>query len=334
MTEMNDRTTLLALLAALVVVVAGVPAVGGSAPRAQQGADTSNATAGERLAGAFAVHGTELSGEVEQRALSVSLNRTTDATARASVLSSQVSTVQIRLATLERRQEQLATVHERGEISDHAYRVRAAQLAAQVRVLSTLVENTEQAAARLPESIREGRGLDETTFDSLRNRTARLRENITTDVDLGTDWNRTATFDNRTVDTNLTATPITTPDTSLEFRVEHVNTSVELVRTNVSRVEQYVDDDELVAQEALACARDHVAAAAEEVDRARTAAEQGNETAVEDALAQAERELERARGCLREAREYARDDSTYTATPTESDSTHSTDDYNRTYTKG
>lgn len=181
------RTGTVALLVA-VVVLAGTPlptagaetgALDSSVAWAQTGTTAapgpsdgppngSSASApGTRLAGAVGVQGAELGGELDTRSLAHQLNRSDTAGSRAAVIARQATRSQSRLTTLRAASERLAAARANGTVSEAEYRVRAAQLSAQVVAVQRVTARSSTVARELPDEALRRNGVNVTTLQSL-----------------------------------------------------------------------------------------------------------------------------------------------------------------------
>lgn len=278
MTEMRTPTWTVVLLVLVVGVSPVLPLVGAAPPAPNQA--TEDSSAGATLAEAVSVQGANLSAEVEERALSVSLERSDREAYRSVVLRNRVETGRQRLAELEHRRETLEAARDNGEVGPLEYRVRRRSIRAEIRTVTRVLLRSEEAATALPSDTRQQYGIDNETFDTLFDRAHSLERNMT--------W----------------------------VSVQRSETQIDIVESNLSVVEDYADSDNEEAQRALDCARDHVSAANDALARARQASQQGDVEAVRNAVAEVEDHLAEATRCLREAIQAIQEDQDGETTPT------------------
>ena len=125
---------------------------------------------GERVAGVVGTQGAELEGEIDERAFGVAVAQAESDEARADVVADRIERIEHRLDEHERRAAELEDQREAGEISEGQYRAKMARLDAEVRTTHRLANASGQAAADLPEEVREERGVDAEKLDTLRER--------------------------------------------------------------------------------------------------------------------------------------------------------------------
>ncbi|WP_318569363.1 hypothetical protein [Salinigranum marinum] len=123
---------------------------------------------GTRLAGAVGVQGAELGGEVESRSLGHQLNRSASADSKAAVLARQANQSRSRLAALRTELTRLDAAYENGTVSEREYRVRTAQLSAQVVTVQRVTGRASTTAAELPDGALGRNGVNVTELRSLR----------------------------------------------------------------------------------------------------------------------------------------------------------------------
>ena len=130
--------------------------------------ETESAAPGARLAGVLGVQGSEVSGEIESRALGERLNAAQSDRAKARVVATQYNESRERLRQLREREQRLTRAYENGSMSAGAYHARLAQVTAEIRSLERLTNRTEQTAARLPAATLERQGVNAAAVRALR----------------------------------------------------------------------------------------------------------------------------------------------------------------------
>jgi hypothetical protein len=186
-----------ALLAALLVVTAtlpaGVAAVGAAAEVAQTGTGTvtptqtteaqnassetptPNATTndsealapGEQLAGVVAVQQSELDGELEYRTFGLRVADAASNDSKADVVAGQLNETRTRLAELRERRAELQTAYDDGNISRGQYRAQTAKLQADINALQRVLNESADVAERLPEDVQRANGIDSESVQRL-----------------------------------------------------------------------------------------------------------------------------------------------------------------------
>jgi hypothetical protein len=137
-------------------------------PTADPGANETETAPGTRLAGAVGVQGAEIGGEIESRSLDHQLNRSASDDSKATVLARQTNQSRSRLAALRAELTRLDAAHENGTVSEREYRVRTAQLSAQVVAVQRVTGRASTTAAELPDGALRRGGMNVTALRSLR----------------------------------------------------------------------------------------------------------------------------------------------------------------------
>ncbi|WP_313692579.1 DUF7096 domain-containing protein [Halorarum halobium] len=153
-----------ALLAAAMLVVAGLPAA--AAVGSQPSGD--GIQPGAQFAGAVAVQGAEVDGEIEGRTLDRRLAAADSNESRAGVVARESERASERLERLGERRSTLRERHENGSISESEYRARLAAVAAESRGLERRLNETAEVARSLPPAVAEARGVNASRLAALR----------------------------------------------------------------------------------------------------------------------------------------------------------------------
>lgn len=170
-----NRTVLLVAVAVASLAVLSLPAMGMTPTTGGATQVDGNATApGEQLSGVVGVQGAELDGALDQRAFGIQFSQAADNDTKAAVLADRLQTVEQQLAELRDRKATLEAQRDTGEITDGKYRAEMAKVATQIRVLSAATNQTEQAAGNVPAAALEGRGVNATAIQTLRDRASEL----------------------------------------------------------------------------------------------------------------------------------------------------------------
>lgn len=302
-------------LLALAVLVATVAAFPGAvaAPAIDSGGtgnetgNATNVTPGESVAGALAVQESEVESDLDSRALvvrlSVAANTSAPNASRGELLAAELRGTEFRLAALEDRKATLRAARAEGNISDKAFRVRVARLAAEARALNARIERLETAAARLPNETREEYGLTDAAFGRLATASANLTDAETESLFRAFVGNYSLAAD-YPGDPNDALDEYNDTDVQLSVEIDRASSEVSFYREQYRDVEAQVEDsDSEEAREALECALEHLDAAEEAVRKARDAADRGDLEAARSHLQTARNELEAAAECLERARE-------------------------------
>ena len=190
--QRGPATRRVALLVAAVLVVSAVVGVGGVA--AQSGTETvtdaptadganetetsgdgpPNGTAAARLMGTVGVTEAEVEGEVERRAFDIAVARAASNDSKVGVVASQFNRTRERLRELRERRAELNASYENGSMSESAYQARVATLAAQVNETETMINETHEESAGLPEERLEAKGINATAIQRLRTNASNL----------------------------------------------------------------------------------------------------------------------------------------------------------------
>jgi len=174
------------LVAALVVVGAGAPAVVASpaaAPADGPGdagvaqvadGDDGNETGddspapGARLAAVVNVQGAEVEGEVAERSFGRQLAAARSNASKASVLAAQTGDLSERIRQLEDRKRALQDARDDDNISVGRYRAEMARVAAELSTANRLLNRTSSEATELPAAALQNAGVDATDLQRLR----------------------------------------------------------------------------------------------------------------------------------------------------------------------
>lgn len=155
-----SRTTV--LLAAVMLVVAGVPATAAFAQESP--GDQPGAT----FAGVVGVQGAEVEGEVASRALDRQLATADSNESKAAVVANESAALREQLTDLRERRETLRERYQSGNISRGEYRAKLARITAQTRTLERRLNATTAAAEGLPEETLRERGVNVSALQELR----------------------------------------------------------------------------------------------------------------------------------------------------------------------
>ena len=127
-----------------------------------------NGTAAARLMGTVGVTEAEVEGEVERRTFGIAVARAASNNSKVGVVADQVNRTRERLRELRERREELNESYENGTMSESAYQARLATLAAQVNETETMINETEEESAGLPEGRLEAKGVNATAIQRLK----------------------------------------------------------------------------------------------------------------------------------------------------------------------
>lgn len=155
-----SRTTV--LLAAVMLVVAGVPATAAFAQ------ESTGDQPGATFAGVVGVQGAEVEGEVASRALDRQLATAESNESRAAVVANETAALREQLADLHERRETLRERFQAGNVSRGEYRAKLARIAAQTRTLERRLNTTATAAEGIPEETLRDRGVNVSAIRDLR----------------------------------------------------------------------------------------------------------------------------------------------------------------------
>lgn len=170
--EMNT-SRLVVVVTAVVLMAAALPAAAlpmddGAVGERLGTATNASMAPGETFAGAIGVQHWELAGEVETRAYGRSIAAARSEAGKAAVVANRTQALERRLGELRERRQQLVGAHENGSISDGRFRAELVQLAAQVRTIERLANQSRATAQDLPASVRDRHGINVTAIDQLR----------------------------------------------------------------------------------------------------------------------------------------------------------------------
>jgi hypothetical protein len=163
-----------ALVLALVVAPVAVAALPAGGNGAAAGSAEADVQPGEQFAGAVAVQGAELDGEVEQRTFETKLERANGSRAKAGVVAGEAAALDERLAELRERKQRLDAARENGSISEGRYRAEVAGLAARIAALERRSNRTATVARGLPAEALEAKGVNVSAIERLRGNAANL----------------------------------------------------------------------------------------------------------------------------------------------------------------
>ncbi|WP_197427936.1 hypothetical protein [Halogeometricum sp. CBA1124] len=129
---------------------------------------------GAQLAGVLAVQRAEIDSELDSRSFEAQVTSAKTNRSKARVVSNHVNQTQTRLDDLRSRLAELKSARREGNLSEGRYRAQAAHLAAEIRSLQRLVDQTRDVAVELSPEARQSSGIDEARFERLRNDTQNL----------------------------------------------------------------------------------------------------------------------------------------------------------------
>jgi hypothetical protein len=169
------------LVAALVVVGFGAPAVVASLAAAPADVDASSAVQeadgnetanesepGARLAGVVNVQSAEVEGEVAERSFGLQMAAANSNASKAAVLANQTGDLTERIDELRERKQALEERRADGDISNGRYRAEMARVAAELSTANRLLNRTTDEAERLPPSALTDAGVNATNLQRLR----------------------------------------------------------------------------------------------------------------------------------------------------------------------
>lgn len=264
----------------------GRPAEGGQSTA--DAGDGTNASSGETLSSAVAIHGAELKGDVDRRSLEAALQRAEDDRERAERLSESRVEIERRIDRLVDRRERLSAGLEAGNVSHAEYRVRTAVLAAEAIQIRRLLETVGDGSRALADPLRETYALDEASLNrSLTRVDATVEVEFEAPLEPGLE-DAPGDTDARTDVRNDTA------DAVEDARATHGNLT--------DRLDAVAEDAD---PSAITCGREYLSAADAALDRARDSLAGGHHALAEAALVDARRNLRTARNCVQAAEESA-----------------------------
>lgn len=170
------------LLVAVAVVAAGLGSVplsglaasglGDGSVAAQSSPDgagnESDLPPGALFSGSVGVQEAELGGEVATRSFGLQAAAAATNASKAGVVAASVADIQTRLTDLQQQKAALQRAHENGNISDAAYKVKIAELAARTETVRALANQTEAVAAGLPADLLERKGINVAAIQTLK----------------------------------------------------------------------------------------------------------------------------------------------------------------------
>lgn len=140
--------------------------------------DSANATAGSRLAGAFATQQADIGGELETRAVAVRLARANTTTERVAELDRLRASTEARLQSLERRRDRLRRALTNGSLSPGEYAHTMADLRTDAAVTESIADRGASAAASLPDSVATEYDVGADSFRTLENRSRNYSDGL------------------------------------------------------------------------------------------------------------------------------------------------------------
>lgn len=158
------RTPLVAVIAVLVVAAGVAPLVAAATSHSP----AEDIQPGERLAGVVGVQGTELTSNMEQRTFGHRMAAANSNASKASVVAQTVENLEQRLAELEQRKATLEEALANGSITQGEFAARMAQLMAEERALTRMLNTTADAANGLPTDVLEANGVNVSAIQELR----------------------------------------------------------------------------------------------------------------------------------------------------------------------
>lgn len=281
---MSEMRHLLVTVALAAMLVFALPASAGVAGDTREG----NITSGASLSGALSVHESNLEGEVHQRTINASVEGAHGDEKRAAFIARSKQEMDQRITMLQERRTELQRMHDKGHISDNAYRVQVARLTAETKQLLRILRILERESEALPSEVREEYGIDEAS------------------------WEQTRTDAESIVDEEFEGTYRSVVGDSSEFEhrappEEYFEQDVDGMISETQRVQDMIDQylGELRAHDGASpstidCMERNHTAAGEAIDRARTASEKNDTEAAEKALFDARIRYWNIRICMKE----------------------------------
>jgi hypothetical protein len=150
-----------ALVSALLAVPLGVSAVAADEP-------TEAVAPGERLAGVVGIQQAAVAGDLSERSYAARLDRADTDAERATIVAERREEIERRLAAHEAELAELRAARDAGNITEGTYRARVATLAAEKGSTERAAERASETARRLPEDVRQARGISVESFQELR----------------------------------------------------------------------------------------------------------------------------------------------------------------------
>ena len=174
---MRGFVAFLTVLAMTIAVVPGAAAAqpdGACAPPDTATGSDGKVEPGQQLAGVLGEQQSAVEGEIDDRGFEARLDDATSDRERAKVIAAELKAIVERLVTLEETCEKLTSRLDADEIGEGTYRTRMGLLDARVDTVSCRLNRTEAAAAELPSDLRDEYGINETAFETVRERVERL----------------------------------------------------------------------------------------------------------------------------------------------------------------
>ncbi|MFB6091984.1 MAG: hypothetical protein ABEK02_03115 [Haloquadratum sp.] len=138
------------------------------------GSDGSPLAPGAKLAAVVAVQGTAIQSEVGARAFGQRVAAAATNRSKAAVVATELNDSRERLETLRTRLSELRRAYEAGNVSEARYRVRMAQLNAEINALQRQLALVNETSASLPAPALRAHGVNASEIDRLRTRARNL----------------------------------------------------------------------------------------------------------------------------------------------------------------
>lgn len=296
-------------MAMLLVTAGAAPLVAAAAETTttEQGPDIAP---GERLAGVVGVEGSELRSDMERRVFGHRMAAADSNASKAEIIATEVTALQQRLEELRDRKAALKAALANGSITHGEYAARMAELVADERALTRMLNVTAEAAHGLPEDVLRANGVNVSAIQELRENAANLTGPAVADIArqiAGPPADRGNASD-RGNDSG---------QAPVSAAIAQAQSAVEVAETQVANAADRAANE----TETLEAAREKLETAKEKLDAARDAADAGNAA---QARSLAEQAMELAREAAALAREVApagSDSETATTTTTGTETT-------------
>lgn len=281
------------------------PTPGPTADGSTVGSDDRTAT-GEHLSGALAVQEEAVSRDLGRMTLAARLAGAPDDGARARALAGECDGLRERMRSLHARSDRLERAHENGSLTRGEFRAEMTGLEAEARTVADLADECTTRGQRLPDDVVNASTINTTDYSVVgREVDAFSRTELSEHA-----FDVTVNASTLSVSARDTLTNESLEDASSEQLEAIAEVEAELAFYQGLREDAgaYVNDtapDDEDAREALKCADDALEAARTDLDRARTAASEGDDRTFEDRMADAREHIATAAECIDRAYEEA-----------------------------
>ncbi|MFC6824800.1 hypothetical protein ACFQEV_07295 [Halopelagius fulvigenes] len=137
---------------------------------------------GEQLAGILAVQRAEIDGELDSRSFDHRVASAASNDSKARVVADQLNESRERLETLRERRSELREAREAGNLSRGRYQAQAARLTAEIRSLQRLLNRSSDAAQELPADVKRANGIGSEEVERLRTEARNLSGDEVSDI--------------------------------------------------------------------------------------------------------------------------------------------------------